>query len=54
MSELVTGDAVVLDVKVAQLPVRVVSAFIDIFVQMIVLYGGIFVVAFSLSQFDAT
>lgn len=53
MSELVTGDAVVLDVKVAQLPVRVVSAFIDIFVQMIVLYGGIFVVAFSLSQFDA-
>lgn len=48
-----TGDAVVLDVKVAQLPVRVVSAFIDIFVQMIVLYGGIFVVAFSLSQFDA-
>ncbi|MFT9498747.1 RDD family protein [Mycobacteroides abscessus] len=32
---------------------RVVSAFIDIFVQMIVLYGGIFVVAFSLSQFDA-
>lgn len=53
MSELVTGDAVVLDVKVAQLPVRVVSAFIDIFVQLIVLYGGIFVVAFSLSQFDA-
>ncbi|WP_234783953.1 RDD family protein [Mycobacteroides immunogenum] len=37
----------------AQLPVRVVSAFIDIFVQLIVLYGGIFVVAFSLSQFDA-
>lgn len=53
MSELVTGDAVVLDVKVAQLPVRVVSAFIDIFAQLIVLYGGIFVVAFSLSQFDA-
>lgn len=52
MSELVTGDAVVLDVKVAQLPVRVVSAFIDIFVQVIVLYAGIFVVAFSLSQFD--
>ncbi|MEU9806968.1 RDD family protein [Mycobacterium sp. NPDC050853] len=52
MSELVTGDAVVLDVKVAQLPVRVVSAFIDIFVQMIVLYAGIFVVALSLSQFD--
>jgi uncharacterized RDD family membrane protein YckC len=52
MSELVTGDAVVLDVKVAQLPVRVVSAFIDIFVQVILLYAGIFVVAFSLSQFD--
>ncbi|WP_336513300.1 RDD family protein [Mycobacteroides franklinii] len=31
---------------------RVVSAFIDIFVQVIVLYAGIFVVAFSLSQFD--
>lgn len=52
MSELVTGDPVVLDVKVAQLPVRVVSAFIDIFVQVILLYAGIFVVAFSLSQFD--
>lgn len=52
MSELVTGDAVVLDVKVAQLPVRVVSTFIDIFVQVILLYAGIFVVAFSLSQFD--
>ena len=52
MSELVTGDAVVLDVKVAQLPVRVVSAFIDIFVQVILLYAGIYVVAFSLSQFD--
>lgn len=52
MSELVTGDAVVLDVKVAQLPVRVVSAFIDIIVQLIVLYAGIFVVAFSLSQLD--
>ncbi|MGH3724503.1 MAG: RDD family protein [Mycobacterium sp.] len=28
------------------------SAFIDIFVQLIVLYAGIFVVAFSLSQLD--
>jgi uncharacterized RDD family membrane protein YckC len=30
MSEVVTGDAVVLDVRVAQLPVRAVSALIDI------------------------
>ena len=30
MSEVVTGDAVVLDVQIAQLPVRAVSALIDI------------------------
>ena len=30
MSEVVTGDAVVLDVQIAQLPVRAVGALIDI------------------------
>ena len=35
MSEVVTGDAVVLDVRVAQLPVRAVSALIDIVVILI-------------------
>ena len=30
MSEVVTGDAVVLDVRVAQLPIRALSALIDI------------------------
>lgn len=30
MSQVVTGDAVVLDVQIAQLPVRAVSAAIDI------------------------
>ncbi len=35
MSEVVTGDAVVLDVRVAQLPVRAVSALIDIAVILI-------------------
>ena len=35
MSEVVTGDAVVLDVRVAQLPVRAVSALIDITVILV-------------------
>lgn len=35
MPNLVTGDAVVLDVQIAQLPVRVVSALIDILVVVV-------------------
>ena len=35
MPEVVTGDAVVLDVQIAQLPVRAVSALIDIAIVVI-------------------
>lgn len=52
MSEVVTGDAVVLDVQIAQLPARAASALIDI----VVIVGGYLVSlmlwAFTLSQFD--
>ncbi len=37
MSEVVTGDAVVLDVQIAQLPVRTLSALIDITVMFVCL-----------------
>ena len=42
MSDVVTGDAVVLDVQIAQLPVRAVGALIDITVMLLCLaLGGI-------------
>lgn len=52
MSEVVTGDAVVLDVRIAQLPVRAVSALIDI---AVILTGYLFALtlwAITLKQFD--
>lgn len=52
MSEVVTGDAVVLDVQIAQLPVRAVSAIIDIAVVFICYFLGLMLWAASLSQFD--
>jgi uncharacterized RDD family membrane protein YckC len=52
MSEVVTGDAVVLDVQIAQLPVRALSALIDLTVMFIGLVLGAFVWAFTLTQFD--
>lgn len=53
MSQMVTGDAVVLDVQVAQLPVRMLSSIIDVIVQFIVLYVGEIVVILSIRQFDS-
>ena len=52
MSNLVTGDAVVLDVQIAQLPVRAVSALIDITVILAgyILAVGLWVTMFA--QFD--
>lgn len=41
MSEVVTGDAVVLDVQIAQLPVRALSALIDIFVIFLLYVVGL-------------
>ena len=52
MSEVVTGDAVVLDVRVAQLPVRAVGALIDIAVILVGYLLALMLWAATLSQFD--
>src|ERR1700733_14545006 len=52
MSEVVTGDAVVLDVRVAQLPVRAVSALIDIAVILVGYLVALVLWAAALTQFD--
>ncbi|MEE6177165.1 RDD family protein [Mycobacterium sp. 050134] len=52
MSEVVTGDAVVLDVQIAQLPVRAVSALIDITVVLVCYLLGLMLWAATLTQFD--
>ena len=52
MSEVVTGDAVVLDVQIAQLPVRALSALIDITVIFLLYVVGLMLWATTLTQFD--
>jgi uncharacterized RDD family membrane protein YckC len=52
MSEVVTGDAVILDVQIAQLPVRAVGALIDIAVIGICYVLGLMLWAATLAQFD--
>ena len=52
MPEVVTGDAVVLDVPIAQLPVRAVSALIDIAVIVIGYLLALMLWAATLTQFD--
>jgi uncharacterized RDD family membrane protein YckC len=54
MSEVVTGDAVVLDVRIAQLPVRAVSALIDIIVIVVGYLLTLMLWAATLTQFDET
>ena len=49
---MVTGDAVVLDVRVAQLPVRAISALIDITVIFIGYLMAMILWAGTLGQFD--
>lgn len=49
---VVTGDAVVLDVQIAQLPVRVLSALIDVTVVFVVYVLGVILWAVTLTQFD--
>lgn len=44
MSDVVTGEAVVVEVRVAQLPSRVAALLIDIAVQLVTLFGASFVV----------
>jgi uncharacterized RDD family membrane protein YckC len=53
MSELVTGDAVVLEVQIAQLPVRAVGALIDITVIFVGYVLGLLLWAATLTQFDS-
>jgi uncharacterized RDD family membrane protein YckC len=52
MPEVVTGDAVVLDVPIAQLPVRAVGALIDIAVVVIGYLVALMLWAVTLTQFD--
>src|SRR5215467_9752921 len=49
---VVTGDAVVLDVQIAQLPVRALAAMIDVIVVFIAYLIGVLLWASTLSQFD--
>ena len=49
---VVTGDAVVLDVQIAKLPVRAVSAMIDVIVVFIAYTIGVLLWATTLTQFD--
>jgi uncharacterized RDD family membrane protein YckC len=53
MSEVVTGDAVVLDVQIAQLPVRAVGALLDIIVMLLLDLLGMMLWAATLTQFDS-
>jgi len=50
--QVVTGDAVVLDVQIAQLPVRALSAMIDLTVVFIAYVLGMLLWAATLTQFD--
>lgn len=52
MAQVVTGDAVVLDVQVAQLPVRVVAALIDIAVMVAANLLGLLLVGLTLTELD--
>src|ERR1700751_1483374 len=52
MPEVVTGDAVVLDVPIAQLPVRAVGALIDIVIIGIGYLVALMLWAATLTQFD--
>jgi uncharacterized RDD family membrane protein YckC len=53
MPEVVTGDAVVLDVQIAQLPMRAVGALIDIIVIFVGYMLGLMLWAATLTQFDS-
>ena len=52
MPEVVTGDAVVLDVPIAQLPVRAVGALIDIVIIVVGYLVALMLWAATLTQFD--
>ena len=52
MADVVTGDAVVVEVQIAQLPVRAVGALIDLTVVIVGYLLGFFMAALMISQFD--
>ena len=52
MPEVVTGDAVVLDIQIAQLPVRAVGAFIDILAMLTGYLLGTMLWAAALTRLD--
>jgi uncharacterized RDD family membrane protein YckC len=52
MADVVTGDAVVVEVQIAQLPVRAVGALIDVIAIFFLYVLGILLAAASLGQFD--
>lgn len=49
---VVTGDAVILDVSIAQLPVRALAALLDIVIVFIAYVVGVMLWAITLSQLD--
>lgn len=49
---MVTGDAVVLDIQIAQLPVRALAALIDVTVVLLLYVCGVLLYALTLRQFD--
>ena len=52
MSDVVTGDAVVVEVQIAQLPVRAVGALIDVTAIFILYLIGVLLAAMTFQQFD--
>ncbi len=53
MSELVTGEAVVLDLRLARLPTRALGFFFDAVVQLALAVGGVYVVGRLVATTDA-
>ncbi|HEY7051773.1 MAG TPA: RDD family protein [Mycobacterium sp.] len=52
MADVVTGDAVVVEVQIAQLPVRAVGILIDMLVIFTIYIAGVVLAATMFSQFD--
>ncbi|GAB1820384.1 RDD family protein [Herbidospora sp. RD11066] len=50
--DVVTGDAVALDVPLAQLPIRVAAFLIDLLVQIVLLVGAFLLIAFATGDID--
>lgn len=49
---MITGDAVVLDIQIAQLPVRAVSALIDVVVMFVLYAAGVALWGLTIASFD--